>query len=118
MILDNLIPTAFAQSTPRPVMTALPTVNLGERFGFGHIKSLGDGISFLVGPAFTIAGIAVLLYFLFAAYKLIFSGGDKTAVGAAKEMITHSIIGVILLLVMFFVLPFILSYFGIKIKLF
>lgn len=110
--MDRFVPPAYAQSS------ALPTVNLGSQFGFGHIKSLGDGISYLVGPAFTIVGIAVLLYFLFAASKLIFSGGDKTAVAAAREMITHSLIGVILLLMSFFVLPFILSYFGIKIKLF
>jgi hypothetical protein len=116
-MIDKLIPTAFA-ATPKPSLAALPTVNIGERFGLGHIKSLGDGISYLVGPAFTIAGIAVLLYFLFAAFKLIFSGGDKTAVAAAKDMITHSIIGVILLIMMFFVLPFILSFFGVKIKLF
>jgi hypothetical protein len=116
-MMDKLIPTAFA-ATPKPSLAALPTVSLGERFGLGHIKSLGDGISYLVGPAFAIAGIALLLYIVFGAFKLIFSGGDKTAVAAAREMITHAIIGVILLIAMFFILPFILSFFGIKIKLF
>lgn len=98
--------------------TQLPGVKLGDQFGFGDIKSLGEGISLLVIPAFTIAGTAVLIYFIIASIKLIFSGGDKAKIQSAKDMITHSIIGVILLIISFFVIPFVLVYFGVTIKLF
>src|SRR5690606_19487296 len=97
---------------------SLAQISLGDYFAFGEINSLGEGISFLVGPAMTIAGTIVLLYFIVAAVQLVFSGGDKAKVQAARDKITHSIIGVILLIVSFFVLPFVMKYFGVSIQLF
>lgn len=107
--LLSLIPTSYAADTDKPVQ--LSSVNIGDIFGFGHIKSLGQGVSYLVIPALTIATIAVLIYFVSAAVQLIFSGGDKAKVQAARDKITHSIIGVILLLLAFVIIPFVMGYF-------
>lgn len=93
----SLIPTAYA------------AVDIGDQFGFGDVKSLGQGTSRLVLPAFSIATVAVVIYFLIGAFKYLVSGGDKEQVTSARAMITHAIIGFILLMLAFFVIPFTLS---------
>lgn len=87
-------------------------VNLGEQFGFGNIGSLGEALGYLIIPAFSIAGVAVILYFLIGAFKFISAGGDKTAVESARGMITHAIIGFVLLMLMFLIIEFIPEFFG------
>ena len=90
-------------------------VNIGDCFGFGDIKSLGQATSQLVTPAFSIATVAVIIYFLLGAFKYLKSGGDKEEVAGARQMITHAIIGFIILMFAFLILQFLLSnLFGIK----
>lgn len=91
----NLIKPAFAQG-----------VDLGKEFGFGNINTLGEGFDRLVLPGFGIAALAVVFYFLFGAFKLLTSGGDKNAVEGAKNMITHALIGFVLLMMMFLILQY------------
>lgn len=89
-------------------------IDLGQNYGFGNINSLAEGFGRLIGPAFTIATIAVVFYLLIGAFKYLTSGGDKNAVGEAQKMIIHAIIGFILLMAMFLVLQFIPEFFGLK----
>lgn len=89
----NFVPKAYA-------------FDLGEAYGYGHIKSLGEGLGYLTGPIFMIAGLAVVIYFLLAGFKYLTSGGDKNATTSAKNMITHSIIGLVLLIVFFLFIEF------------
>ncbi len=88
--------------------------NLENQFDFAGVKfsSLGQASGFLVGPMFELAAIAVVIYFLIGAFKYIISAGDKGQVEAARDMITHAIIGFLLLMVMFLVLQFIPEFFG------
>lgn len=90
-------------------MSPSPGVNIGEKFGFGDIKSLGEAISFLVVPGFSVAAAMVVLYFLFGAFKYLQSRGSKEEVAAAQQIIVHSIIGFIILMFAFLVLQFLLS---------
>lgn len=95
----------------------IPTASaaeLSEIYAFGGIKSLGQGITYLVGPAFQIAGVAILLYFLYAAYKMITAGTDKTAFQSAKSAITHAIIGFVLLMLMFTIIQTLFIFLEIK----
>ncbi len=91
--------------------------NLSENYAFGKIGSLGEGLGYLIGPGFQIAAVVVVFYFLIAAFQYITSGGDKTAIASARARITHSIIGISLLILMFLVLQFIPKFFGIDILL-
>lgn len=83
--------------------------DIGSCFGFGGFKSLGQATSSLVMPIFSLAAAAVVIYFLFGAFKLLTSGGNKEEVAAARNMITHAIIGFIILMFAFFILQFLLS---------
>jgi|SRR3989344_2536328 len=88
-------------------------VDLGKEFAFGKIGSVGEAFGYLVTPAFSIAGVAVVFYFVIGALKYLMSGGDKQAVDGARKMITHAIIGFILLIAMFLILEFLPTFFGI-----
>lgn len=93
-------------------------VNIGEFFGYGGncpsnepnaICSLGQGTSKLVMPFFSLAAVIVVIYFLVGAYKYLTSGGNKEEVEGARNMITHAIIGFILLMFAFLVLQFLMT---------
>lgn len=84
-------------------------VEIGEKFGFGDIISLGNAISKLVMPAFSVSAAAVVIYFLLGAFKYLMSAGKKEEIEGARNMIFHSIIGFILLMFAFLILQFLLS---------
>ena len=93
-------------------MNALAKVNIQEVFGFGYYNSLGEGVSKLVAPAFSIASAMVVFYFLLGAFKYITSGGNKENLASAQNMITHAIIGFVILMFAFFVLQYLPQFFG------
>lgn len=82
------------------------TVNIGDQFGFGHIKSLGQGVGYLIPPVFSFAALFVIFYFLWGVFRIITAGSDKEAVSKARNTITHAIIGLVLLIVMFVLLRY------------
>ncbi|MBI2338244.1 hypothetical protein HYU95_03620 [Candidatus Daviesbacteria bacterium] len=84
-------------------------VKIGECFGFGDFTSFGGVVSKLVPAAFSIAAAAVVLYFLWGAFNYLKSGGNKEEVAGARQIITHSIIGFIILIFAFLILQFLLS---------
>lgn len=89
----NLVETAYA-------------TELGELLPLeiGKINSAGALFSKLVIPAFSMAALAVVIYFIWGSFKWIISQGNKEELAAARNMIIHSIIGFILLILLFFVL--------------
>lgn len=89
-------------------------VPIKQHYGFGRFESLGDATNLLVMPAFFIASTAVVIYFLVGAFKLIVSHGDKAEVASARGMITHAIIGFILLIFMFLIFEFLPQWFELQ----
>lgn len=97
------------------IKDAHAAIDISKEYAFGQLQSLGQGFSFLVAPGFSIAAVAVAFYFIIGAFKYITSGGDDEAVAGAREMMTHAVIGFILLMFIFVAIPFLLySLFGIK----
>ncbi|MBI2596658.1 hypothetical protein HYW41_00695 [Candidatus Daviesbacteria bacterium] len=84
-------------------------VNIGDKFGFGDITSFGDATSKLIAPAFSLSTAAVVIYFLLGAFKYLSAGDSKEEVEKGRQMITHAIIGFILLMSAFLILQFLLS---------
>lgn len=60
-------------------------------------------------PIFSVATFLVILYFLLGAFKYLQAGESKEDISAGKQMIMHAIIGFIILLFTFVILPYILS---------
>lgn len=92
----------------------MKSLDLAKEYGFGNINTFGEGLSKLVGPAFSVAAASVVIYFLYGAIKLMVSGGDKNEVAGARAMITHAIIGFVLLMMMFLILQFVPQFLGLK----
>lgn len=103
----SLVQTVYADEivTPTPI-------NLEKEYPFGGISSLGQGIQLLVVPAFSIATVAVVIYLIIGAVTYLVSGGNKESVAKAQGMMTHAIIGFVLLMVVFLIMQFIPEYFG------
>lgn len=91
--------------------SALP---LKETFGFGNITSLGEGTQSLVEPVFEIASVLVIMYFLFGAFKYLKAGGNKEDMEGAKQMITHAIIGFVILIFAYLILQYLVQYFNLS----
>ncbi len=90
-------------------MTPAYAFDIGEKFGYGNFKSLGQATSQLVMPIFSLAAAAVVIYFLWGAFNYLKSGGNKEEVANARNRITHAIIGFIILMFAFLILQFLLS---------
>lgn len=97
--------------------TFLAAVDISKEYAFGDLKNLGQGLDRLILPAFSIAAAGVIFYFIFGAFKYISSGGDKEEVAKARGMITHGLIGFILLMSLFLVINFLFArLFGTRIQ--
>lgn len=91
------------------VLSIIPTahaVNLADEYAFGSINSFGEGVSYFIPPALTLAGIVLVFWFLWGSVDLIISGGDKDKVAAARRKITHTIIGFLLLIGIFLIVQY------------
>lgn len=97
-VLTTFVTPAYAAST-----------DLGQIYGFGDITTLGAGISRFVPPIFSIAGIAIVMFFIYAGFRYLTSGGDKESVAKARSMIVSAITGFVVLLLTFLVLQFLLN---------
>lgn len=94
------------------MVAVLMGVDIGKYFGFGSTfnttGSLGEIVSKLVMPVFSLATFIVTWYFLWGAFDWITSEGDKQKVADARNKITQAIAGFLILILVFFILPFVL----------
>lgn len=111
LLLCALTFTLFA-SPVHAVCHSGTNINIGDCFGFGDIRSLGEATSRLVVPAFEITAAIVVIYFLIGAFFYLKSGGNKEEVERARNMMNHAIIGFIILMFAFFILQFLPQFFN------
>lgn len=82
---------------------------IGDKFGFGDIKSVGEATNKGILPLFALIAAIVVIYFVWGALKFILSGGNKEQVAEARGMITHAIVGFIVLIFVFIITQYLLS---------
>ena len=89
--------------TPFRVLAQTPTpANIVIKFPKGQgYENLGDFISNFLILAFSIALLVVLVMLIWGAFEWITSGGDKDAVGKARNRIINALIGLAVLAVAF-----------------
>ena len=97
----TLAPFAFAE-------TLCPT-----QAGFAGLcnASIQGIIGPLVNLIFIIAVIAALLYLIYGGFRWLTSGGDKQAVGAARDHIIAAIIGLVVIFLSYFILQIVVRFF-------
>lgn len=81
----------------------------GNNFTFTNI---GEVITAATPYVFFIAGVLLLIYFIIAGYRLMFSGGDAKAMADAKAKMTYAIIGFIIVFTAFWIVQLVASFLG------
>lgn len=79
----------------------LAQVDISSEFGspFGKTRTIGDLVSLFLNGAFVIAGILVLVLFLFGGFSIIRSAGSSNpeAIEKGKNAISAAIIGFVVI---------------------
>ncbi len=65
----------------------------------------------LINLIFILAVVVALLYLIWGGFKWLVSGGDKTAVQAAREHIVAAIVGLVIIFLSYFILNFVVGFF-------
>jgi hypothetical protein len=89
-----------------------------ESSGFAVLCDLDFGNGFIPGfitLLFIIAVIVALVYLVWGGIKWVMSGGDKNALQAAREHVFASVIGLIVVLLVYFIIRLVLSMFGVDV---
>jgi hypothetical protein len=74
---------------------------------------LNEVISVIVGLLTVIAGIWFIFQIIIAGYQWLSSGGDKASVAAARDKLTYSVIGLVIVVMAFAIVSVIGTIFGI-----
>ena len=74
---------------------AAASINIGQPNEM-RIGQLGQLISALVGTLMIISALLAFFYLILGGIQWITSGGDKAAMEAARNKITHAIVGLII----------------------
>jgi hypothetical protein len=106
-----LLSISYGYLSLTKTVLAAPPVNLGGVYIFGGVQSVGQFLTSLGEAAFGIAGLMLTIYLLLGGFRLMMAAGDKNAVAGGREMIVHSIVGFLLLMLIFLVFEFILQFF-------
>ena len=68
----------------------------------------------LLNLAIRLAGIATFIMIILGGFKWLTSGGDPKAVESARNTITYAILGLVLIIIAWFILKFIADFTGIE----
>lgn len=101
----------FANHEPGHIEIARPTVG-GQNVGF---STIGDFVQKILILSFIVAVLVVLVMLIWGAFEWITSGGDKEAVGKARNRIINALIGLAVLAVAFALFQVAGSFLGFKI---
>src|SRR3990172_10167427 len=91
-----LLPIQALAQTPTPKADIIIKFHQGKGY-----ENLGDFISNFLILAFAIALLVVLVMLIWGAFEWITSGGDKDAVGKARNRIINALIGLAVLAIAF-----------------
>ncbi len=104
----------FAVTEPIPIDTC------NEAGAFGAICGLTAGdfgslIGNVITLLFVIAVVIALAFLIWGGIKWILSGGDKSAVEAARNTIVAAVVGLVIVFLSYFILNIVLRFFNIDI---
>jgi len=96
------------------VYAADPTINIPQP---GNIKigDVGQLISALVGTLLIVAALLAFFYLILGGIQWITSGGDKAGMEAARNKITHAIVGLIIVGAAWAVMILVQNFLGVSI---
>ncbi len=112
----NIKQITISLATTAYLFASAPAAFAEEKVGLNPPGNIGitnispnQLIRFGLYAVFVIAVILALIYLLWGAINWIMSGGDKEKVGAARSKIIAAIVGLILVVLSFFILNLVLT---------
>ena len=96
----------FAQDTPQITIGQPTNIRIGD---------VGQLISALVGTLLIIAALLAFFYLILGGIQWITAGGDKTGMEAARNKITHAIVGLIIVGAAWAIMLLVQNFLGVKI---
>lgn len=92
------------------------SIDLGTNYGFGkqEFSSPGSILSNFLPFFFSIVGLIILFYIIFASFKILTSGGNKEELQKAKQMLSHGVIGILILILSFAIVQYVFEVIGLK----
>jgi len=106
----NLLPLVFAADQKVDIGTE---VTKGNFFGF---TCIGTFISSLASVAFAVAGIVTFALLVIGGMNWLTSGGDKTKIQSAQQMITNAIIGLAIVALSWAIFSLVIKIFGVDLS--
>ncbi len=106
----SLATHAFAETPINPCPEANP-----DGANFNILCTLAPGgslISFLVTVAFIAASLIALGFLIFGGIKWIMSGGDKSGVEAARNMIVAALVGLVITFLAYLIINVVFTFFN------
>jgi hypothetical protein len=113
-IFSSLIFLSVAASSfaaDKPILDCGDTTNQFRALCLFSFNSFGSIIGQVLNLIFVISIVVALLYLVWGGFKWLTSGGDKTAVGAAREHIIAAIVGLVIIFLSYFILNIIVGFF-------
>lgn len=77
------------------IFAADPTINIAKPPNI-QIENIGLLISSVIGTLLVVAALLAFFYLILGGIQWITSGGDKTGMEAARNKITHAIVGLVI----------------------
>lgn len=96
----------FAQDAPQITIDQPTNIKIGD---------VGQLISALVGTLLIIAALLAFFYLILGGIQWITAGGDKTGMEAARNKITHAIVGLIIVGAAWAIMLLVQNFLGVKI---
>lgn len=113
LLLSLLSVPAFAQATGKTTVEVCPKGSTFTKLCEISATNLPNYIGVIISLLLGIAVIIALFFLIWGGIKWILSGGDKSAVEAARNTIVAAIIGLAITFLAFFILTVIGQIFGI-----
>ncbi len=101
--MNLLVPKVYAQ-----------TLSLGQPKGF-KIADIGSLITSAISLLFIIAALLAFVYLVLGGIQWITSGGDKAGMEAARNKITHAVVGLIVVGAAYAIMLLAQSFLGVSI---
>lgn len=97
-------------------VTEAPSINITkEKAKFVNITNLGELISAVVGSLLIISALLAFIYLILGGIQWITSGGDKTGMEAARNKITHAIVGLVIVGAAWAIMVLVQNFLGVQI---
>ena len=94
-----------------PLLNKYDQFSITQSYQFKFV-SIGQLINILIPAIIVFLGLAIFFFIIYGAFKYLTAGGNKDQISSAQGMIVHAIIGFILFLLLFLVVKYITSAFG------